>query len=108
MRPLLPRTCSYYSPAIQRELAAQTQVQTCPEAWAVIGAALRQSLTPSEFDALTSYGIESAEVEGDTPTGTYGEPPESIAELTDVVAGETIQLRRVVDDRWLITSLPSS
>ncbi|MEX2108183.1 MAG: hypothetical protein WD827_04770 [Solirubrobacterales bacterium] len=99
------RTCSYYSPAIRKELAAQTQVQTCPKAWAAIDAALRKSLTPSEFDALTSYGIESAEVEGDTATGTYGEPPESIAGLTGVGAGETIQLRQV-DGRWLITSLP--
>jgi hypothetical protein len=99
------RTCSYYSPAIRSELAAQAQVRTCPEAWAAIHIALRQSLTPSELDALTSFGIESAEVDGDTATGTYGEPPKAIAGLTAVSAGDTIQLRRV-EGRWLINSLP--
>jgi hypothetical protein len=101
------RTCSYYSPAIRSEFAAQAQVQTCPEAWAAVDAPLRRSLSPSEFDALTSYGLESAEVEGSTATGTYGEPPASIEGTPGIVAGATIQLRKV-DGRWLITSLPSS
>ena len=101
------RACSHYVLAIRRQLAAGAQVKTCPEAWAAIDATLRRSLTPSEFDALTSYGLESAEVEGDTATGAYGEPPASINGRLGIRSGATIQLRKV-DGRWLIASLPAS
>lgn len=99
------RACSYYAAAIRRQLAAGAQVKTCPEAWAAIDAALRRSLTPSEFDALTRYGLESVEIDGDTATGTYGEPPASIDGHLGISAGATIQLRKV-NGRWLIASLP--
>ena len=66
---------------------------------------MRQLLAPAEFDALINYGLESAEIEGDTATGTYGEPPKEIEDQPNVGRGAQVKLRRA-GDRWLITSLP--
>ena len=99
------RTCSYYSAEIQRQLALDAEVKTCPEAWAAIDAGLRRTLSPSEFDDLIGYNAESADVEGDTATARYGEPPESIGDRLELRNGAIAELRRD-GEAWVVTGLP--
>lgn len=99
------RTCSHYTESVQRDLVNLIDAPSCPQAWAMIDKTMRQSLTPAQFDSVTSYGAESAEIDGDTATATYGEPPESLPSVLGVAKGTTVQLRKQ-GGRWLIARLP--
>jgi hypothetical protein len=98
-------TCDHYSAAVQQQLLRQTGASSCPEAWEQIAAGLRETMTPAEIDALTTYGLESVDVDGDTAIGRYGEPPDVIRGHAGVGDGFVLELRRA-GDRWVIESLP--
>jgi hypothetical protein len=100
------RTCAHYTKSAQREIAVLVRARTCSQAWAAIDRAMRQSMTPAQFDAVTSYAAESVELDGDSATATYGEPPESAPPGLGTVEGTTVHLRKR-NGRWLIASMPS-
>jgi hypothetical protein len=101
------KTCSYYSTKAQRELMRQTRAASCPKAWEAIASSLRQAFSAEELDALTSYGVESARVDGDSAVARFGKPPKALAGKVEVAAGATIRLRKIAD-RWVIDSLPQA
>ncbi len=100
-------TCSHYTPSIQEEMIAMTGAETCPEAWATIGKAIGPTLSAAQFDDLTGYVAEEVEIDGDTATATYGEPPESLRDVFGPIEGTSIELR-LEDGRWRIASLPGA
>lgn len=99
------RTCSYYSPALRRRIATEGGARNCAAGWAAIARVARELMTPEQLDALVGYQLESAEIDGDTATGIYGEPPKAIEDQPNVREGAEIELERV-GNRWLIASLP--
>jgi hypothetical protein len=55
---------------------------------------------------LTGYLPGSVEIDGDSATATYGDPPEHLPPELATSAGAMIALESQ-DDRWLIASLPN-
>lgn len=100
------RTCSYYTTSLQRKTAGLVGAATCERGWARTAEQLRTSVSAAQFRAMTTYGIESVEVAGNTARAHYGPLPAVLADIPGMTSRATLRMKRV-DGRWLIAGLPS-
>ena len=100
------RTCSYYTTSMQRKTADQVGAATCEQGWATTAQQLRASVSAAQFRAMTTYGIKSVEVDGNTARARYGPLPAVLANIPGMKSRATLRMKRI-DGHWLIASLPS-
>lgn len=100
------RTCSYYTTSMQRKTAGLVGAATCEQGWASSAGQLRASLSAAQFRAMTTYGIESVEVDGNSARAHYGPLPAVLAGIPGMKSRATLRMKRI-DGHWLIASLPS-
>jgi hypothetical protein len=98
------RSCSFYTPSMQRKIAGTFDAASCERAQASAAGELRASVSPAQFRALTTYGIESVDVNGNSALAHYGPLP---AVLEDLLKPRAALRMKRIDGRWLIASLPS-
>jgi hypothetical protein len=100
------RTCNYYTTSMQRETADLVGAATCEQGWASTAQQLRASVSAAQFRAMTTYGIESVEVDGNTARAHYGPLPAVLANIPGMKSRATMRMKRI-DGHWLIASPPS-
>ena len=101
------RTCSYYTAPMQRLLTSTIGGADCPASQKRAADQLRDSVSRAQFDAITSYGIASADVDkhGRFAVAHYGELPRLLAEVPGLTSRASLRMQRI-GGRWLIASLP--
>ena len=100
------RTCSYYTTSMQRKTADMVGAATCEQGWATTAQHLRASVSAAQFRAMTTYGIASVEVDGNSARAHYGPLPAVLAGIPGMKSRATLRMKRI-DGHWLIASLPS-
>lgn len=100
------RTCSYYTTSMQRKTADLVGAATCEQGWARTAEQLRTSVSAAQFRAMTTYGIESVDVNGNSARAHYGPLPAVLAGIPGMKSRATLRMKRI-DGHWLIASLPS-
>jgi len=100
------QTCDCYTQAVQRQIEARVRTPDCVQAWTMIHAHLRTSLTPDQFTALTSRSIAYVELKGATAVAQYPALPASLRGLPGLRDAIRIRMRKI-DGDWKIDGLPS-
>jgi hypothetical protein len=99
------RSCSFYTPTMQREIARMLGAATCERAQMSAAHQLRQLVSAAQFRALTTYGIESVAVHGNSASARYGRLPRVLADVPGLKTRALLRMKRI-HRRWLIASLP--
>lgn len=99
------RTCSYYTPAMRRQITTLAGARTCADAQRRTARTLRAVITPAQFDAITRYGISTVAVNGDAAMARYGPLPELLEDVPGLQGRLALRMARR-DGAWLIASLP--
>jgi hypothetical protein len=100
------RACSYYTTSMQRKTADLAGAATCEQGWATTAQRLRASLSAAQFRAMTTYGIESVDIDGNSARAQYGPLPAVLAGVPGMKSRATLRMKRI-GGHWLIASLPS-